>query len=419
MNKIFIQIASYRDNQLLPTIKDCITNAVHPENLVFCIAWQHNKEDQWDNLDEYKNDPRFKIIDIDYTESKGACWARNKIQQLYDNEEYTLQLDSHHRFVPNWDSECITMYKQLKDKGYAKPLLTSYLPSFNPETDPNGRHDFPYELHFDRYTPDGVIFFLPGNIDNFKTLTEPIPCRFYSAHFCFTEGNFCKDVQHDPDYYFHGEEISIAVRAFTHGYDLFSPHKIIAFHEYTRRYRKKHWDDHNDWNKKDSGAYVRLRKLLGIDGTVNDLDFGKYGLGTARSLKEYEQYAGIDFKTRGVQQYTLDHKLAPNPKYENEDEYKKSFVQVFRHCINIYHTCLTYDDYKFMAVIFEDKNGASMHREDIVGHDYKKLKDEHDNFYKIWATFNYSGDRPAKWVVWPFSEQHGWCNRMEEIIYKQ
>ena len=31
--KIFIQIASYRDPQIIPTIKDCIDKAKKPENL--------------------------------------------------------------------------------------------------------------------------------------------------------------------------------------------------------------------------------------------------------------------------------------------------------------------------------------------------------------------------------------------------
>ena len=53
--KIFIQIASYRDPQLLPTIKDCINKAKYPENLVFSIAWQHASFDTWDNLDEFKD----------------------------------------------------------------------------------------------------------------------------------------------------------------------------------------------------------------------------------------------------------------------------------------------------------------------------------------------------------------------------
>ena len=99
MSKIFIQIASYRDPQLLPTLRDCIEKAKHPENLVFGIAWQHNPEDDWDNLDEFKDDPRFKIIDINYLDAQGACWARNKIQQLYDGEEYTLQYLNDSQFM--------------------------------------------------------------------------------------------------------------------------------------------------------------------------------------------------------------------------------------------------------------------------------------------------------------------------------
>jgi len=61
---IFVQIAAYRDPELLPTIRDCISNAKNPENLRFCIAWQHSNEDVWDNLDEFKNDSRFIILDI-------------------------------------------------------------------------------------------------------------------------------------------------------------------------------------------------------------------------------------------------------------------------------------------------------------------------------------------------------------------
>lgn len=411
-SKIFIQIASYRDNQLLPTIKDCIDNAMFPENLVFCIAWQHSPEDQWDTLDQYKDDPRFRIIDINYKDSKGVCWARNLIQQKYDGETYTLQLDSHHRFVKHWDNELITMFKQAVLKGYKKPLFTAYLPSFDPENDPQGRIQVPWKLNFDRFIPEGVVFFLPASIENHESLTEPIPCRFYSAHFCFTSGNFCLEVPHDPSYYFHGEEISIAVRAFTHGYDLMTPHKLIAWHEYTRKYRKKHWDDHSSWDIVNTSSHLRLRKLFGIDGIQNDIDFGPYGLGTQRSLDEYERYAGIKFKTRGVQQYTLDHLLPPNPSLENDE-----YLLVFKHCIDVHKSEFPYDDYKFIAVIFENKEGKSLYREDVVENELKNFFDKNEDFYKIWRTFTYT-EKPYKYIVWPFSEKHGWCKKIESVIYR-
>src|SRR6056300_851596 len=106
---IFVQIASYRDPELVKTLDDLFTQADNPDELHVCIAWQNSPEDEWDNLDKYKEDERLTILDIPYRESKGACWARNQIQQHYKGEDYTLQLDSHHRFVKGWDTICINM----------------------------------------------------------------------------------------------------------------------------------------------------------------------------------------------------------------------------------------------------------------------------------------------------------------------
>ena len=63
---IFVQIASYRDPDLLNTLKDILDNAKDPKNLRFGIAWQHTDEDEWDNLNEYLEDERFRILDIPY-----------------------------------------------------------------------------------------------------------------------------------------------------------------------------------------------------------------------------------------------------------------------------------------------------------------------------------------------------------------
>jgi Glycosyltransferase (GlcNAc) len=145
-DKIFIQIASYRDPELLPTLIDCLENAKYPERLVFGIAWQHSSEDAWDTLYNYKDDPRFKIIDIDYTASRGVCWARKQIGELWDGEKYTLQLDSHHRFVKDWDVKCVDMFNGLLAAGYKKPLISGYIPSYDPDNDPGARLVEPWVL---------------------------------------------------------------------------------------------------------------------------------------------------------------------------------------------------------------------------------------------------------------------------------
>jgi hypothetical protein len=412
--KIFIQIASYRDPQLLLTLNDCISKSKYPENLVFSIAWQHSVDDEWDTLGDYTNDSRFKIVDIDYRDSKGACWARNKLQQNYTDEQYTLQLDSHHRFIENWDEELIGMFNQLKDKGVEKPLLTSYISSFDPEKDPEGRVNVPWKMNFDRFIPEGAVFFLPAGIDNFKELSEPIPARFYSAHFAFAEGSFVKEVPHDPEYYFHGEEISIAVRAYTWGYDLFHPHKIIAWHEYTRKGRTKQWDDDKTWGNKNSNSHLRNRKLFEMDGLNKDIDFGIYDFGNVRTLEDYERYAGISFKKRAVQKHTLDNNLAPNPPLYGV-EFEESFLKIFKHCIDVHKGSFTETDYDFWAVIFEDERNQPLNRKDILSDEINNMLNDSDEFIKIWRTFD-TIKKPAKWIVWPHSSSKGWLDKIENKL---
>jgi glycosyltransferase involved in cell wall biosynthesis len=409
--KIFIQIASYRDPELIKTLDDCIEKADKPEKLVFGICWQHSDEDEWDNIDKYKDDKRFKIVDVNYKDSKGACWARNTLQQEYTNEEYTFQLDSHHRFIEGWDTELIKMLKGLQKKGHKKPLLTSYISSYNPENDPEGRVKVPWLMNFDRFIPEGAVFFLPATIPGWEKMTEPIPGRFYSAHFAFSLGSFVKEVPHDPEYYFHGEEISIAVRAYTHGYDLFHPHKIIAYHEYTRKGRTKQWDDDKTWGNRNTNSHLRNRKLFEMDGLKKDIDFGIYDFGTERTLEDYERYAGVNFKKRSVQEYTKKNNFAPNPPLYGE-EYDSSWTRSFKHCINIHRSSVTEKDYSFWAVIFEDEDGTPVHREDLNKQQINTYLNGSDDTFNLWKEFE-TVRQPQKWIVWPHSESKGWLEKIE------
>jgi hypothetical protein len=408
-NTIFIQIAAYRDPELLPTLKDCLAKAKYPENLRFGIAWQRSKDDDWDDIEEFMNHPQFKILDIDYRESQGVCWARNLVQGLYNNEKYTLQLDSHHRFTQDWDAKLIRMLEGLQKEGHPKPLITAYIPSYNPENDPQDRVQEPWKMTFDRFIPEGAIFFLPAPFDPSKDdLDKPLLGRFYSAHFAFTLGEFAKEVKHDPHYYFHGEEISIAARAFTHGYDIFHPHKVIIWHEYTRKGRTKQWDDDKGWGKRNEICHKRNRKLFGMDGEIQDVDFGIYGFGDKRTLSDYEKFSGISFKQRAITQAVLDNKL---PKFENmnisDEEFNNSLLHIFKHCIDLGFNQMPHDDYDFWCVAFKDEKGQDMYRQDADPEEIKRMKNDPDGYYKIWRSFQ-TKKRPTSWIVWPHSISKEW-----------
>ena len=409
--KIFVQIASYRDPQLIPTIENLLENAKKPKNIVIGVARQFHPEDGFDDLSKYKKDKRFRILDIPYTDSKGVCWARHQVQQLYGGEEYTLQIDSHMRFEKNWDDEMIKMIKQLQKKGYKKQLLTGYVSSFDPENDPEGRVKEPWRMSFDRFTPEGVVFFLPETIPGWQEMKEPVPARFYSAHYCFTLGEFSKEVQHDPEFYFHGEEISITVRAYTHGYDLFHPHKVLIWHEYTRKGRTKQWDDDKEWYLKNISCHKKNRQLLGVDGEKFDGDYLEW-FGSERTIKDYEKYAGLLFETRGIQQETIDKKYPPNTyNFENEDEWKKSFSTIFKHCIDLSFNNVPEEDYDFWVVAFHDDKDETIYRRDADINEINNCKKDPDGYCKIWREFN-TTQKPKYWVVWPHSKSKGWCDRI-------
>jgi hypothetical protein len=305
---IFVQIASYRDPELKPTIEDCISKAKYPENLSFGICWQNGPEEE--HLRSFlKTVPNSKIIDIPYLNSRGLCWARSHIQKLWAGEKYTLQIDSHHRFAQNWDETLIEMMNLTNSP---KPLLTSYAGMYVPTTNEllNGE---PYKMVADKFTESGTILFRPHIIPDWETLTRPQPARFVSGHFFFTLGIHCKEYKYDPHLYFAGDEISLSIRSFTLGYDLFHPHKLVIWHEYTREGRTKHWTDFDQDNKNkgciektwwemDDESKKRLRQLLREEN--NNIDLGLYGLGDVRTHNEYEIYTGINFKSRELHPQT-------------------------------------------------------------------------------------------------------------------
>jgi hypothetical protein len=410
--KIFVQIASYRDPQLIPTIKNMLENAKRPKNLRIGVARQFHPDDKFDDLSEFENDSRFRILNIPHEDAEGVCWARNLVQQLYKDEEYTLQIDSHMRFAPNWDDEMIKMVKQLQKKGYKKPLLTGYVSSFDPDNDPQGRVQEPWQMAFDRFIPEGAVFFLPETIPGWRDMKEPVPARFYSAHYAFTLGQFTKEVQHNPEYYFHGEEISISARAYTCGYDLFHSHKVLIWHEYTRKGRTKQWDDDKKWVDRNNKSHLLNRKLFGMDGLEQEGHDGPFGFGSERSLRDYEKYAGLLFEKRAVQQYTLDKNYPPNPyNYETEEEWKKNFASVFKHCIDINYSSVPEKDYDFWVVAFHGPNDETLFRKDADKNEIQRVMNDPDGYGKVWREFQ-TETKPTYWVVWPYSTSKGWCERI-------
>jgi len=149
-----------------------------------------------------------------------------------------------------------------------------------------------------------------------------------------------------------------------------------------------------------------------MDDVKQDIDFGPYGFGPVRTLEDYEKYSGISFKKRSVQQHTLDKGIPPNPIISDED-YEKSFVKIFKHCIDIGYDKVPETDYDFWVVAFHShgEGDTTLYRRDADPNEIKNFMNDPDGYCKIWREFQ-TTKQPKYWVVWPHSISKGWCNRI-------
>jgi hypothetical protein len=279
---IFVQIASYRDSELLPTVLDCIAKADNPEQLRFGIVEQLAYTDT--PLPAMLN---VDIIRVKHSDSKGTCWARAKCNSLYRGEEYTLQIDSHTRFVESWD----TQLKDLLVTVAGKPIISTYPHMYTKVNgkDQYGKRGDPISIAFVFYR-DRLPVLSPVVYKFDKPL---INARAMAGGFIFCKGKFITEVPYDPSLYFVGEEISLSIRAFTHGYDMYHPSDIPLYHFYERPSFPKHGNDFN-------ANALNAASLKRVDAMLSGKH--RWGMGVARSLADYEQYAEVNFLNQTLSQ---------------------------------------------------------------------------------------------------------------------
>ena len=307
---IFISIASYQDPLLVSTIFSAYQNASDKDALVFGVC------DQSDNPDNILGIEFAKQIHYDHVDplfAKGPCWARHRAQSFFQDEDYFLQIDSHTQFSPGWDEKFITELNKIESMGasddyFAKPIITSYPRSFEVLDFEKGLFRLNTgDKHTQVITYRKDSLFLKSSFS--RQIGIPTTCldithAYLMAAGCiFVRGSFVKEIPYDGNYYFYGEELSMALRAFTHGYSFFHIPDVPLFHLYTDLSnipRKLHWDPEDDkdraikWNELEKKSLDRLDDLFA--GKIED----SMGLGKKRSLNDYANLSGIDLEQKKV-----------------------------------------------------------------------------------------------------------------------
>ena len=358
-------------------MRSLFERAAQPERLVVGLCSQYDEHEDAECHDLSSLPPewasRVRSITMPWREARGPVWARAKIQrELFRGEDFFLQIDSHTRLAPRWDESLIAMLGRC---GSPKPVLTTYpLPYEGEGRDATPSTEQHLTLLCTRPAADafGQAEAQPAAEAAAETEAEdlrmlrfrarllarppasPCPTCFWAAGFSFSSGELVTEVPYDPHlpFLFFGEEISIAVRAWTRGWDLFAPDAHVAYHLWARTHRATFWELEGGAALK-RRSQARVRRLLtgrplaveptapapaepladavallslagggGGGGEMAPVAAGPtdhsaeplaepgleprgpshpvWGLGTARSLASYEQLSGVDFHTMQV-----------------------------------------------------------------------------------------------------------------------
>jgi hypothetical protein len=288
MDKIFIQIAAYRDRELIPSVEDALSRAKYPERISFGICWQYASQDELNYIKPLKPIENCRIKIIPASKSRGLGWARAQTEKLWRGERYTLQIDAHMRFADDWDTLLIEMLAMCPSE---KPILTHYPPPYEP----------PRTLISTRcarliggaFTEVGTI--VPKYDDNVNSDTPELGA-FVAGGFMFADASILRQVPNDPQIYFNCTEVLYAARAWTSGWDIYYPHRPICWHYYNnaKGLRPLHWQEQQKSAELHQLSQQRFRQILQMEPATKN--FGIYALGTTRTLAEYEQISGIDFR---------------------------------------------------------------------------------------------------------------------------
>lgn len=298
--RIFVQIPSYRDRECQWTLRDMFERARHPERVFAGVCWQTEPAEDEDCFLVRPRQEQVRTADFHISEARGLGWARAQAQALWQGEEYTLQIDSHMRFVDDWDERMIDM---LALCGSPDPVLTVYPASYEP---PDRRESWsrPQMQTINEFLPSGLLGFGTGVVPEEFPLDRPFATAGLAGGFVFGSSRIITDVPSDPAVYFLGEEPNLAVRLWTAGFDLFSPHQTLLYHYYLRKDGSRHWNDATSRaTARLHERTVRRMRLLCEPGAFPpeaQAELAGFGLGTRRSLAEYEAFAGVNFATRTI-----------------------------------------------------------------------------------------------------------------------
>jgi hypothetical protein len=238
----------------------------------------------------------------------GVAHARAAAAALYRDERYILLIPAGATLVPRWDETLIAMHAAVPDA--ARAVLTSHC---NAPT-LTGGDTTPRFLHAERLRGARLTLGSRATAEAPRVDAPALPSLFWSPEFSFCRGAALQHVPlvgvSDP------MEVTVnSLRLWTHGYSFFVPSVMVAC------------------APPRAGGTGRRR-----GASAPELG----GLGTVRSLSEYEAYSGVQFRA-GVASARARAGVSARPSAE-ECRSKYGSMRATRHAVTDAHGPLPMHD---------------------------------------------------------------------------
>jgi len=300
MESIYVSIASYRDLDLINTVRSAYQNAVYKDSLYFSI---YSQESDAEHVDlSFIPSHQISHVCVPHETALGPCFARFMANTyLNDKFDYFIQVDSHSRFEPGWDTLLTHKFEEAsRSKWGSRLILSAPCSSFDIELDEETKE---YKV---TNTYNGVTSYTPvwGESENVVTgeVTEYSgdgygqEVFYLCAGFIFCPAKIMLELPYDPNLYFWGEESTLTIRAYTRGIKMVAPSLSVVYSNFDRQSanRPLHWEDHvEEYYSLDKSSKARAGAVL-----AGKPWFGVYGIDSRVLYEEYQQKTGLDLENQ-------------------------------------------------------------------------------------------------------------------------
>jgi len=340
--QIHMLISAFQDGErCATTIRRALSKAQHPQRVSFNIL-QAVGEGDVTCLDEFRSKHLPAVCDNEETQCANAILARihawtisleegkgpvhqrgllSERAQLSGEGSMCLSTDSHMSFVKAWDKLMLEDWT-LANNEFA--VLSAY-PLATWDASIAGKKSYINLCGY--FLEDGIprgatgatLFNEDENSPDKPTLTMNWAAG-QSFSRCHAERNV--PVDKELKWLFTGEEVDRAVRLWTHGYDLYNPTVNAVLHNYSNAQQSfwNHPGDPSIMSEEQKASKVRIRALLA--GEHVDGDFGTFGLGDQRTLKDYVTWSHTNLGEWG--DYLHQHRLSPGVPQDDNNGYPGS-----------------------------------------------------------------------------------------------